>query len=123
MTRVVTWVFAGLLALLLAPAYAQDNIDNKTFIVTQFCGPWEEVLETPKKYKEGMLFTGNGVQFSATNGMMYQGGMFFFVNQETGSYSIINVYGDGTACMMQTGKNFEPYLGVQPWDKKPGEKK
>jgi len=102
------------------PAYGQDLPNDKMFIVTQFCGPFKEVMETPKKYREGMLFSGNGVQMSTQNGRMFQGGMFFFVNQETGSYSIINVYADGMACMMQTGKDFEPYTGVQPWDKEEG---
>jgi hypothetical protein len=102
-------------------ANAQDANRDKVFITTQFCGPWEDVMNTPKKYKEGMLFSGNGTQFSASNGQLFQGGMFFFVNQETGSYSIINVYGDGMACMMQTGRDFKPYDGPQPWDKKKGD--
>jgi hypothetical protein len=51
---------------------------------------------------------------------MYNGGMFFFVNQETGSFSIINVYSDGMACLMQSGTGFAPYTGAQPWDKKGG---
>ena len=87
---------------------------DKTFVVTQFCAPFAEMFETPKKYKEDMLFLGNGMQLSAADGKMYTGGMFFFVNQETGTYSIINVYGDGIACMMQTGRNFEPYSGPNP---------
>jgi hypothetical protein len=102
-------------------ANAQDASKDKMFFVTQFCGPWEDVMDTPKKYKEGMLFSGTGVQFSTTNGQMFQGGMFFFVNQETGSYSIINVYADGMACMVQTGKDFAPYSGPQPWDKPKGD--
>ena len=100
---------------------ANGQSQDKMFITTQFCGPWEDVMSTPKKYKEAMLFTGDGVQFSSRTGQMFEGGMFFFVNQETGSYSIINVYGDGMACMMQTGKNFRPYGGKQPWDKPKGD--
>jgi hypothetical protein len=26
------------------------------------------------------------------------------------------------ACMVQTGRNFKPYVGEQPWDKKPEKK-
>ena len=108
------------LAVFVPTANGQSQ-DDKMFLTTQFCGPWEQVMNTPKKYKEGMLFTGDGVQFSSRTGQMFEGGMFFFVNQETGSYSIINVYGDGMACMMQTGKNFRPYGGKQPWDKPKGD--
>jgi hypothetical protein len=100
-------------------ANAQDT-QGKRFLTQQPCGPWIEVMKTPKKYKEAMLFTGNGSQFSSTNGQMYNGGMFFFVNQETGSFSIINVYSDGMACLMQSGTGFAPYTGAQPWDKKGG---
>jgi len=98
---------------------AQSN--EKMFITTQFCGPWEDVMNTPKKYKEAMLFTGTGVQFATNNMQPYTGGMFFFVNQDTGTWSIVNVYGDGMACMAQTGKEFKPYVGNQPWDKPKGD--
>ena len=81
--------FALGLLVLVPPANSQSQ--DKMFITTQFCGPWEDVMDTPKKYKEGMLFSGTGVQFSTSNGQPFTGGMFFFVNQETGTYSIINI--------------------------------
>jgi len=85
--------------------------ENKLFFTTQFCGPWEDVMSTPKSYDETLLFTGTGRQLSSQDQEWYQGGMFFFVNQNTGSYSIIIVYGDGIACMTQPGNNFQPYSG------------
>ena len=122
MTRFAVTLVLGLAIIILLsskfPAYSQDQKLDKFFITTQFCGPWKEVIKTPKKYKEGMLFTGTGQQFGSQNGQMFTGGMFFFVNQETGSYSIINVYSDGMACMMQAGRDFQPYTGSQPWDEK-----
>ena len=114
------FLLISLLAIMLpAGILAQSN--EKMFITTQFCGPWEDVMNTPKKYKEAMLFTGTGVQFATNNMQPYTGGMFFFVNQDTGTWSIINVYGDGMACMAQTGKEFKPYVGNQPWDKPKGD--
>ena len=112
--------------LLLVPVIAQaqqaNPDDQKMFIARQFCGPFLDVLKTPEKWKEGMLFTGDGVSFEARTGQPYQAGAFFFVNQETGTWSLVNVYGDGMACMVQTGRNFKPYVGEQPWDKKPEKK-
>jgi hypothetical protein len=99
----------------------ENNLPNqKMLMARQYCGPFMDVFKTPEKYKEGMLFVGDGVTFEAQSGRMFQSGMFFFVNQETGTWSLINVYGDGMACMVQTGKNFKPYTGTNPWDKKPG---
>ncbi len=70
--------------------------------------------EGPAKYKEEMLFTGNAMQFSAATGQPYTGGMFFFTNQNTGSWTMLMVYGDGMACMVANGKQFAPYSGKQP---------
>ena len=72
------------------------------------------MLKTPAKYKEEMLFTGDGLQFSAANGQPYTGGTFFFTNQDTGTWTMISVYGDGMACMVANGRNFAPYIGKQP---------
>lgn len=82
------------------------------------CGPINELTNTIKKYKEEMLFHGTGLTFSPQN-QVYNGGMFFFTNQETGSWTILQVFPDGMACMIFNGKNFQPYLGDQPYgDKK-----
>lgn len=111
-----TWAIIGLLAVSSASTQEQPVPDpsNKRFIASQPCGPFMEVLQTPRNYGEAMLFTGDGLQFSATNGVPYTGGAFFFVNQVTGTWSLISVYGDGTACMVMNGRNFKPYTGDQP---------
>lgn len=108
----------GLLLLVPTLVSAQEikPEDQKMFWARQYCGPMNEVFKTPEKYKEGMLFAGDGVNFEARSGMMYQSGMFFFVNQDTGSWTMINVYNDGVACVVQTGKRFAPYTGSQPWE-------
>ncbi len=92
----------------------QSRPDVKTFVSKQPCADWETMLSTPAKYKEEMLFTGNGLQFSASNGQPYTGGMFFFTNQDTGSWTMLSVYADGMACMIANGKDFAPYVGKQP---------
>ena len=65
-----------------------------------------------EKYNEELLFIGNGMIFSPQQ-MPYRGGMFFFTNQETGSFSIVQVFQDGMACMIMNGRNFAPYSGPQ----------
>ena len=37
--------------------------------------------------------------------------MMMFVNQDTGTWSLITLYPDGTGCMVATGRDFEPYSG------------
>ena len=69
------------------------------------------------KYQEQLLFTGDGMTFSPQQ-TPYQGGMLFFTNQDTGSFSVVMVFRDGIACMMMNGRKFTPYLGQQPGDKK-----
>jgi len=78
------------------------------------CGPITEMTNTIKKYREEMLFHGTGLTFSPQN-QVYNGGMFFFTNQQTGSWTIMQVFPDGMACMIMNGKNFQPYTGAQPY--------
>jgi hypothetical protein len=42
-------------------------------------------------------------------GETYTGGAMFLVNQVTGSWSLIHLYGDGMACVTAVGTKFEPY--------------
>ena len=82
------------------------------------CGPISELTATVKKYREEMLFHGTGLTFSPQN-QVYNGGMFFFTNQDTGSWTVLQIFPDGMACMIMNGKNFQPYTGEQPYgDKK-----
>ena len=81
------------------------------------CGTITEMTATIKKYREEMLFQGTGLTFSPQN-QVYNGGMFFFTNQDTGSWTILQVFPDGMACMIFNGKNFQPYMGDQPYGDK-----
>lgn len=94
------------------------TVDPKTqqspaVILRQPCGRADKMFETIKRYEELMLFTGEGLTFGVQN-QVYNGQMFFFVNQNTGSWTVLQVYKNGMACMIFNGKNFEPYSGKQP---------
>ena len=82
------------------------------------CGKFEEMTATIKKYNEELLFHGTGLTFSPQN-QTYNGVMMFFTNQSKGSWTILQVFPDGMACMVFNGNNFQPYTGDQPYgDKK-----
>ena len=78
------------------------------------CGTVSEMTATIKKYREELLFHGTGLTFSPQN-QVFNGAMMFFTNQDTGSWTILQVFPDGMACMLFNGKNFQPYLGEQPY--------
>lgn len=107
----------GLLLLVVVPLTAQAQ--GKTGLYTMApCDTVDAMFDLiSKKYEEELLFTGNGMIFSPQQ-QPYTGGMFFFTNQEKGSYSVVKVFGDGMACMITNGRQFTPYTGPQPGDKK-----
>ena len=84
---------------------------QKRFITTQPCDLFPKMLEIVKGYNEELLFTGEGMTFAASSGQGFMGGMMFFTNQDTGTWSMLQVYGDGTACLVMNGRNFSPYGG------------
>ena len=99
---------------IVSSANAQQQSQSKTFYTKQPCAPFAEMLKTPANYKEKMLFTGTGLQFGVQGTEAFKGGMFFFVNQDTGTWTMVSVYGDGYACMVANGRDFAPYVGGQP---------
>ena len=99
---------------LTAPIVSAQDQQAKTFYTKQPCAPFAEMLKTPAKYGESMLFTGTGLQFGMQGNQPFTGGMFFFTNQDTGTWTMISVYGDGMACMVANGREFAPYTGKQP---------
>jgi hypothetical protein len=92
-------------------ANAQEPPQDKRFFAMQSC---DDVLKMTdlimRKYGEQPLFRGEGMQFHAS-GQMYTSEMMYFVNQESGSWSLVALYNDGTACMVANGRSFEPYNG------------
>ena len=98
-------------SLSMSPALAQDQNTAKSFITKQPCDKLPKMLETVKQYEEDLLFLGQGMTFAARNSQGYMGGMMFFTNQETGTWSMLQLYGDGSACLVMNGNNFAPYSG------------
>ena len=99
---------------------ANAQSTEKFLYTRQECDPFAEVIDVmTSKYGEQSLFVGEGLQFGM-RGETYKGGAMFLVNQATGTWSLIHLYGDGTACVTAVGTNFAPYSG--PTNKLEGEK-
>ena len=106
-------IYALPLALVLATTalFAQSLSDKKYFYTRQECGTPSEMMQTVvQKYGELALFTGTGITIGY-EGEPFTGGSMFFVNQDSGTWSMITLYGDGTACMTAVGTDFEPFGG------------
>ncbi len=86
---------------------------SPALMLRQPCDRAELMFETLKNYKEHLLFMGEGMTFGI-RGNPYNGAMMFFTNQDTGSWTVLQVYADGMACMIFNGKKFKPYGGDQP---------
>ena len=93
----------------------KEDTQQMSLLLRAPCSTIAKMTDTIKKYKEELLFSGTGLTFSAQTGQPYNGGMFFFTNQDTGSWTLLQAFGDGMACMIFNGKNFEPYVGDQPY--------
>jgi hypothetical protein len=102
------------------PISTNAQSTEKFLYTRQGCDPFEKVIDVmTNKYGEQPLFVGEGLQFGM-QGEKYKGGAMFLVNQDTGTWSLIILYGDGTACVTAVGTQFEPYSG--PTKKAEGEK-
>ena len=90
---------------LASPTLAQERSLN----TVQTCGPVEALTELAmNKYSEKPLFSSSGVQIHP-NGNAYRSEMMYFVNQDTGTWSLVSLYPDGTACLVANGSDFRPY--------------
>lgn len=84
----------------------------KTFITQQPCNTFDEILKTVTRYGEQSLFVGTGMIIGAGDPPKpFTGGAIFFVNQDTGTWTLVSLYADGTACIAANGTDFEPYVG------------
>ena len=102
-------MYRFILPLVLAmPAIAQES-EDKYFYTRQQCGPAVTMIQDAViGYNELALFSGTGLTFSV-EGTPYEGGSMFFVNQDSGTWTLLTMYGDGTACITALGIDFEPY--------------
>jgi hypothetical protein len=111
MSRLIL-AFAVSISILASAAFAQEQNTTKRFITTQACDSVVKMSDiVMNKYGESPLFRSMGLQFAAPQGQPFQSDMMYFVNQDTGTWSLISLYPDGTACMVANGKEFEPYSG------------
>ena len=94
---------------------ANAQSTEKFLYTRQGCDPFEKIIDVmTNKYGEKPLFIGQGLQFGY-QGQTHTGGAMFLVNQTTGSWSLIHLYADGTACVTAVGTEFQPYSGpVEP---------
>lgn len=94
---------------LVSAVFAQSTSENKYFYTRQECEPFEKMYRMiTERWGEKPLFIGQGLQISQT-GEPFTGGSMFFVNQDSGSWSLVTLYPDGTSCMTSAGTNFQPY--------------
>ena len=109
-------IFVRIWLLMAVPltAFAQSadtQRDASLFYTRQPCDQFEKILEIVEdRYQEQPLFLGKSIQFDP-QGQSYTGGSMLFVNQTSGTWSLVTLYGDGTACMTAVGTDFEPYSG------------
>lgn len=82
----------------------------KYMTTAQECTDVDSMIMSIVPYGELPLFTGQVRQYGLERDM-YMGNMMFGVNQDTGTWSLISLWPDGTACLVATGENFEPFGG------------
>ena len=99
-----------LLAVFGGSASAQEQ-QPKILPLQAQCDSVDKMLPVMKQYNEELLFIGEGMTFSFGTGDPYRGGMMFYVNQDTGSWSMIQMFGDGVLCLLFNGGKFQPWMG------------
>ena len=110
--------FAVGISLFATTALAQSKEpegERPTLFTRTPCDPLPKMVETIETYGEELLFTGNGMTFSAQTGQPFIGGMMFFVNQDEGTWSVVQQFKDGMACMVMNGRDFTPYAGPKTY--------
>lgn len=85
-----------------------------TFLSVNYCNDYNTVVsELIDNYNETLLFYGDGIiTWEDTDGSTGQIGSHtqMFVNQSTGTWSLIQVYDKNTTCFLTGGVGFEPYV-------------
>lgn len=75
------------------------------------CDSFIPMAKILSDYGEDLLFTGEGITIAFGVEQSYRGGMMFFVNQDTGTWTMFQLFQDGTACLLFNGADFEPFVG------------
>lgn len=109
MTRSIL-AFAVWISLLAPSAFAQETV--KQFITLQGCTNVSTITSRIlSEYGETPMFSGWGNQMSAQDGEWYSSSMMYFVNQDSGTWSLVSLYADGMGCLVASGFEFAPYTG------------
>ena len=104
MFKKLAFIICGLVYTTVAAAQ-----EGKLLPLQAQCATIPEMMQTLDRYKETPLFIGQGMTFGFGSGQPYRGGMLFYVNQDTGSWSILQVFGDDVACLIFNGGDFMPW--------------
>lgn len=79
------------------------------FRALQYCGQMQVVMQTIIIPAEQLpLFQGNGMQVELQQQKQYTSEMAFFVNQDTGTWTLAALYPGNLVCVIATGIDFEP---------------
>lgn len=92
-------------------AQAQTQQNNLMFFTRAPCDPVDKMIAVLEDYGEELLFSGDYMTFDARTGQPMRGGLFVYVNQDTGTFSTMQVFADGMACLIGNGRNFSPFGG------------
>jgi hypothetical protein len=95
----------------LAHAQEEPQTAPKILPLQAQCDSFLPMANVLSKYGEELLFTGEGITMAFGTGQSYRGGMGFFTNQDTGTWTMIQLFQDGTACLLFNGSKFKPFVG------------
>jgi len=85
------------------------NAKQMAALSVQDCGPVKQITQnTVVNWGEKPLIRAQGVQWGP-KGDKYESAMMYFVNQSTGTWSLIALYPDSIACVIAAGTKFTPY--------------
>lgn len=110
MFKRLAFIICGLVYASLASA---QESQEKMLMTQAPCAPFPEMAQLAERHGEEPLFMGTGLTFKPVSGESYRGGMIFAVNQDTGTWTMFQVFGDGMTCMLMNGNKFQPYYGGQ----------
>ena len=102
-------MFRLALALWLGLTSAAIAQEKKYFYTQQECYPLRVFMDmTVVEWGESALFTGTGITLGE-DGTPYTGGVMLLVNQDTGTWTLGTMYGNGSVCINAAGTEFEPF--------------
>jgi len=107
------YLITSFVVLLSTSVFAQET-DRTYFFTRAECWPSEKFMSmVMTRWNEEALFTGTSMTFSQ-DGRSFPGGMMFFVNQDSGTWTLANLYPDGTICIQNAGTDFSPFSIKKP---------